>query len=85
MWPNRQQQQAQDQDTKNKILIQQAIAEYLKTSSEVQLNTARAQNFKASADATPARVQNESMAEASQAADRELRGSLEAVKVGAGT
>jgi hypothetical protein len=60
--------------------VMAAIADFLKTQSEATLNNARARNFQAAADAIGPRLQNESINTASQAADRELRGQLEAIK-----
>jgi hypothetical protein len=84
MTPELQAQQASQQQAAAAEKQQQmnaAIAEYMKTNSETAMNFARAENFKASAEATPAKVQNESMTAASQAAERELSGRLEAVKI----
>jgi len=77
-----QQQQAAGQ--KEQLAMQTAVAKYMKTQSEAALNAARARSFGAQADATPAKVQTEAMGAASQAADRELRGRLEAVRVADG-
>lgn len=76
--------QAQQQQMQQKMMIQQAIAEYMKTQSEVALNSARAKNFEVEAETAPARVQTEAMTAASQAAERELAGHLDAIKVAGG-
>jgi hypothetical protein len=73
--------QAQQQQ---QFAMQQAMAQYLNTQSQTAMNNARAQHFTEEAAAVMPKLQNESLAEASQAADRELRGHLEAVKVAGG-
>lgn len=75
-----QQQSAQQQQAQLAV----AVANYQKTQSETAMNFARARNFQATADSQPVKDQNQSLATASQAADRELRGHLEAVKVASG-
>jgi hypothetical protein len=59
-------------------------AEQAKAASEVELNAARAHNFVVTADVAQNREQTNAMSEASQAADRELRGHLEAIHVAHG-
>lgn len=76
-----QQQQAQQQQ---QIQQQQLMLAAQKMQSETALNSARARNFEAEADAIPVKLQTAQTGEASQAADRELRGSLEAIKVAHG-
>lgn len=61
--------------------IAQAVADYMKTQSETALNVAKSEQANATAAAVPAKLQNESINTASQAADRELRGHLEAIDV----
>jgi hypothetical protein len=74
-------QQAQQQQ---QMQIQAAVAEYMKTQSETAMNAARARNFEAQADAAGPKLQNESLTAASMAAERELKGHLEAVRVADG-
>lgn len=62
-------------------MIAEAVAKYHQSESVTALNLARAKNFETAAEIAPAKLQNESVATASQAADRELKGHLEAVKV----
>lgn len=59
-------------------------ADILKTASETVLNRARAANYGQAAAAIPQKTQNESLNVASQVADREVRSSLEAIKVATG-
>ena len=61
-----------------------AIANYMKTQSETTLNNARAANFEQTARSQVVKDQNQSVSTASQAADRELRGHLEAIKTATG-
>lgn len=75
---------AQQSAEQQKILIQQTILEFMKTKSEIELNAARAHHFQQQADSIAPHMQNESVNTASQAAERELKGSLEAVKTAAG-
>jgi len=71
----------QSQAHQQAFAIATALAELQKTQAQAAESSARAANFNATAQATGARVQTEALGEASQAADRQLRGSLEAVKV----
>jgi hypothetical protein len=73
------QSQQQSQQAQAQLQFHMAMANYLKTQSETTLNNARAEKFSTDANLAPAKVQNESINTASQAADRELRGSLEAI------
>lgn len=77
----RQQQQGQMQQQQVQMQIHMAIAKYLNMQSQTALNSARAENFATESGLAPIKVQNDSLSTASQASDRELRGSLEAVKV----
>ena len=77
--------QAQQQQLQMKMQMQAAIADYMKTQSETALNSARAQNFEVDAATTQQRVNTEALNVASQAAERELAGHLEALRVGGGT
>ena len=75
-------QQAQQAASKQQsdMMLHMAIAKYLNLQSNTALNSARAENFATESQLAPGKLQNESLNTASQAADRELRGSLEAVK-----
>lgn len=73
-----------EQAMQGKAALAKAVADYMKTQSETSLNNARAANFIQTAQSAQVRDQNQSVATASQAADRELRGHLEAVKVATG-
>ena len=87
MTPEQQQQQqaqAQQAQQEKQFQIQQAVAEYMKTQSEAAMNAARAKNFEAQAESLGARVQTEATTAASQAADREARSHLEAIRVADG-
>lgn len=75
----------QGQQQQQQVAVQQAVAAYLKTQSETTLNNARAKNFDTQSDIAPAKLQNESVSTASQAAERELSGHLAAIKVASGT
>ena len=77
----RQQTQQAVQQKEVQMKFQMAMATYLETQSNTALNNARAEKFTEDANAVAPKLQNESINTASQAADRELRGSLEAVKV----
>lgn len=66
------------------LQLRLAVAEFLKKQSEAAVNAARARSFNAQADAGPAKLQNESLAAASLAAERELKGHLEAIRVADG-
>lgn len=73
-----QQQQAQ---AAQKAQLATAVAAFNKTNSETSLNNARAMNFQQSARSSQIKDQVSTANTASQMADRELRGRLEAVKV----
>lgn len=62
----------------------QLIADLIKTQSEAAVNNARAKNFAVQADLAPGEAQRKATDTASQAADRELRGGLEAIDVAHG-
>lgn len=79
------QQQQQDAQVNRELQLRQVVADWLKSQSETAMNLARARNFAAEADATPARINTEAMTAASQAAERELAGHLEAIKTVGGT
>lgn len=64
---------------------QMAMAQYQKLQSEIAVNASRAQNYQAQAESIPQREQTQAMSAASQAADRELRGKLEAIKTATGS
>lgn len=63
------------------IALYQAVGEFLKSQSETAVNQARARNFSVQADLAPAEAQRKQTDTASQAAERELSGSLEAIRV----
>lgn len=75
---------AQDQDAQKRLMMQQAVEDYMKTQSETALNMARAKNFDVTADATGARVQNEAVNIASQAAEREMNAHLKVTELAHG-
>lgn len=77
----RQQSQQQQQQAAAQMQFHMALAKYLNLQSNTALNSSRAANFEAQAEALPQKAQDNSVDTASKAADRELRGSLEAVKV----
>jgi len=74
----------QQQQAAQKLQIQAAIAEYMKTTSEATLNNARAKNFEATADAVGPKLANETANVESQAAERELSGHLETIRTADG-
>jgi hypothetical protein len=80
----RQQEQQQSQAQAAQMQFHMAIATYLKTQSETALNSARAEKFTTDVELAPQTVANSQTNTASQAADRELRGHLEAVRVADG-
>jgi hypothetical protein len=63
---------------------QMLMAQYLKTSSEAQLNTARAAKFTSDVQLDPQKLDIQTASEASQEQDRQLRGHLEAIRVADG-
>jgi hypothetical protein len=77
-------QQQQSAAQKDDLALKTAVATWLKTQSEAQLNSARAQRFSTEAAAIPAKVQNESMSAASMAAEREAKIHLDAIRVADG-
>lgn len=80
----RQQQAAQGAAQQQQLTLQMAIAQYLKTSSETALNNARAQNFSTQSQLAPVKEATAAASVDSQAADRQLRGHLEAIRVADG-
>jgi hypothetical protein len=87
MTPEEQQatvQKAQQGAAANQVQMYDAIANLVKTQSEAAVNNARAKNFQVQADIAPAEAQRKQTDTASQAADRELRGGLEAINVAHG-
>jgi hypothetical protein len=68
-------------NTVAQIQLYQAVGEFLKTQSEVAVNNARARNFATQAELAPAEAARKQTDTASQAAHRELSGSLEAIRV----
>ena len=87
MTPELQQQHqaaAQQQQQQMAMQVRMAVAEYMKTQSETALNSARAQHFAVQAELAPAKTQNESLTAASTAAERELKGHLDAIRVADG-
>ncbi len=84
-----QQQQAQQagqaqQQQSQQMALRAAVADYMKTQSEIALNTARAHNFEAAADAGQQRANIEQANAASEAAQRELAGNLDVVRAAHG-
>lgn len=77
----RQQQQQQQGAQQAQMQFHLALAKYLNMQSQTQLNSARAENFETQSQLAPAKANTDATNSASQAADRELRGSLEAIKV----
>lgn len=71
---------AQQQDMQLKM----ALATYLKTSSEAAVNSSRAHAFDVQAGLAPQKEMTAAAGEASQEADRMLRGHLEAIRVADG-
>lgn len=78
------QQQAADSQQDRQITLQGAVADFMKKQSEAALNSARARQFNAQADAEPVKVANQTITTTSQAADRELRGRLDTIKTASG-
>ena len=73
---------AADQSAQQKQVTDTATAlEFSLKSSEAAMNAARARNYEAQADSIPKRDNTQAVTAASQSADRELRGGLEAIKV----
>jgi hypothetical protein len=77
----RQQEQQQAQAVSAKIQFQTAMAEYLKTQSEVDLNTARAHHYQTEAALAPAEQMTKQTDTASKAAERDARVDIEAAKI----
>ncbi len=75
--------QAQQQQSQQ-MALRAAVADYMKTQSEIALNTARAHNFEAAADAGQQRANIEQANAASEAAQRELAGNLDVVRAAHG-
>lgn len=71
-------------NSQSQIALYAAIGDFLKTQSESTLNNAKARKATVDANLAPVEAQIKQTNVASQAADRELRGSLEAVKVADG-
>jgi hypothetical protein len=71
-------------NTQSQIALYQAIGEFLKGQSETALNNAKAHKAVVDAGLAPVETQIKQTNVASQAADRELRGSLETVKIADG-
>lgn len=74
----------QQQQQQNDMNMKMALANYLKTTSEVALNQARAQNFTVSSNLAPVKEATAAAAADSQAAERQLSGHLEAIRVADG-
>lgn len=68
-------------NTQSQIALYAAIGDFLKTQSEAAVNNARARNFSVQADIAPAEAARKQTDTASQAAHRELTGSLAAIEV----
>ena len=87
MTPQQAQQMAQNQNEQaqaKQIAQQQAIAAYLKTQSDALLNSARARNFAAEADAQPAKLQMEQTKAAAELTHSEYQDRLDAIRIGQG-
>lgn len=78
------QSQQQSQAVQAHMQLQMAMAAYLKTQSETQLNSARAAKFTQDAQLAPVAAASSQTDIASKAAEREARVSLEAIKVADG-
>jgi hypothetical protein len=74
--------QQQVQTAQQQLLL--AIADYQKTQSETAMNSARARSYNAQADAVPVNTTMKQVDTASKASDRELRGSVEAIRAATG-
>jgi hypothetical protein len=81
----KQQAQAQQQQQAAQMQFHMAIAKYLNMQSQTSLNSARAEKFTEETQQLPVTAMTQQTDVASKAADRELRGHLEAVKVADGT
>ena len=79
------QQQAQVQGQQAQMAFHQAMANYLKTQSETQFNSARAAKAIQESAAVPIKTMNDQVETASKAAEREANAGFEAVKVADGT
>lgn len=77
----RQQQAQAGQAQAAQMQFHQALAAYLKTQSETALNSARAEHYQTQAELMPQDAATKQTQVASQAADREARTGLEAVKI----
>ena len=75
---------SQTQDQTAQIAQAKQVADIQKVQAQTAEAAARAKNFQAQADAIPQKLNTETANAASQAADRELRGHLETIKVGHG-
>jgi hypothetical protein len=81
----KQQSQAQQNQQAAQMQFHMALAKYLNLQSNTQLNSARAEKFTEETAQLPVKTMNDQVNTSSQAADRELRGHLEAIKVADGT
>lgn len=79
-----QQASSEKQSQADQLMQQDAAAKYMTSTSQSALNFARARNYETAADAVPIKVQNESVTTASEAANRELQGHLDTIKVATG-
>lgn len=61
-----------------------AVAQWLKTQSDAMLNTARARNFAAEADAQPLKAQDNAMRTAADLTHMEYQNRLDAIRIGQG-
>lgn len=78
------QQQQSTQAAKNELAVRAATADMLQKQSQAALNAARAQNYTVEAQLRPAKVENETLSTASNAASKELHDHLETIKVATG-
>jgi hypothetical protein len=81
----KQQAQAEQNQQSAQMQFHLALAKYLNLQSNTALNSSRAAKFEAETAGIPAAQMSQQVDTASKAADRELRGHLEAVKVADGT
>lgn len=79
-----QQQKQSEQATQTQMMMHQAIAQYMNVQSQTAMNNAKAENYATESQLAPAKLAVQQTNAASQSADRELRGSLETVRVADG-
>lgn len=87
MTPDMVQKQAQQQQqagAQAQMAFHMALAKYLNLQSSTSLNSARAENFAAESQAVPVKTMTSQTDVASKAAEREMSGNLEAIRVADG-